>query len=245
MTRATARAGALRGGVGVALLALAGCGGVQMAPMPAIPKALVVAAPVTVGVVIPADMKTYTHNETRGGVSWSIALGAGHQQQMRALYGAAFRDVVEFDDLEAAKRASGLAGIFEPRIDQYSFATPRDTGGEYAAVTVRYRINVFAPDGGAVDSFTLTGYGSAEAGGGMGGGGEPVDRATRAAMRDATAKFLTQFPAQKVAQVMARGEPLVAAAPTAASAARAAVIEAVAVREPRRRPPPVVTRQGG
>jgi hypothetical protein len=245
MTRATASAWVARGGMAVALLALAACGGVQLAPVAVIPKALVVAAPVKVGVVIPADMKAYTHAETRGGVSWSIALGAGHQQQMRALYGAGFREVVEFDDLEAAKRASGLAGIFEPRIDQYSFATPRDTGGEYAAVTIRYRINVYAPDGGAVDSFTLTGYGSAAAGGGMGGGGEPVELATRAAMRDATAKFLTQFPAQKVAQAMSRGESLVAAAPTAASVAQVEVIEAVAVREPRRRPPPVVSRQGG
>jgi hypothetical protein len=230
----------------LALLALAGCGGVQMSPVPAIPKALVVAVPAKIGVVIPSDMKTYTHSETRGGVTWSIALGAGHQQQMRALYGAGFRDVVEFDDLEAAKGASGLAAIFEPRIDQYSFATPRDTGGEYAAVTIRYRINVYAPDGGAVDSFTLTGYGSAAAGGGIGGADQPVDLATRAAMRDATAKFLTQFPAQKVAQVMARGEPLVATIATAASVAAAEVIEAVAVREPRRRPPPaVVVRQGG
>lgn len=245
MTRATALALSVRGCVAAALFALTACGGVQMAPVPVIPKALVVAVPAKVGVVIPADMKSYTHNETRGGVSWSIALGAGHQQQMRALYGAGFREVVEFDDLQAAQRATGLAGIFEPRIDQYSFATPRDTGGEYAAVTIRYRINVYAPDGGAVDSFTLTGYGSAASGGGLAGGGEPVDLATRAAMRDATAKFLTQFPAQKVALTMTRGESLVAVAPAAASAARVEVIEAVAVREPRRRPPPSGTRQGG
>lgn len=235
---------AMRAAAGGSLLALAGCGGVQMAPVPTIPRALVVAAPVTVGVVIPADMKNYTHTETRGGVSWNIALGAGHQQQMRALYSAGFRDVLEFEDLDSARRASGLAGIFEPRIDQYSFATPRDTGGEYAAVTIRYRIRVYAPDGGAVDSFTLTGYGSAAAGG-MGGAGEPVDVATRAAMRDATAKFLTQFPAQKVAQVLARGDVLVAAAPSASNAAQTETIEAVAVRDPRRRPPPVVSRQGG
>jgi len=234
----------LRTGVGAVLFVLAGCGGVQMAPMPDIPRALVVAAPVKVGVVIPADMKAYNHVETRGGVSWSIALGAGHQQQVRALYSASFREIAEFDDLESARQATGLAAIFEPRIDQYSFATPRDTGGEYAAVTIRYRINVYAPDGGVVDSFTLTGYGSALAGG-MGGGGEPVDAATRAAMRDATAKFLTQFPAQKVAQVMARGEALVAVAPAVAAATQPVTIEAVAVREPRRRPPPVVGRAGG
>jgi hypothetical protein len=245
MSARRGRAWLLRAAIGGAVLVLAGCGGVQLAPVPAIPRALVVAAPVKVGVVIPADMKSYNHTETRGGVSWNIALGAGHQQQVRALYSASFREVAEFDDLESAKKASGLAAIFEPRIDQYSFATPRDTGGDYAAATIRYRINVYAPDGGAVDSFTLTGYGSAPAGGGMGGGGESVNAATRAAMRDATAKFLTQFPAQKVAQVMARGEALVAAAPAAATAAQPVTIEAVPVREPRRRSVPLAPRVGG
>lgn len=222
-------------------LLLAGCGGVQIAPVPTIPKALVVAAPVKVGVVIGGEMRNYAHNETRGGVSWNVALGEGHAQHMRALYGAGFREVIEFPDLESARAAPGLSAIFEPRIDQYSFATTRDTGGEYVAVTIRYRINLFAPDGAPVDSFTLTGYGS-----GPGGGlssGEPLAIATRNAMRDATAKFLTQFPAQQVAQRLARGEALVGATPAAAGGdAAALVIEAVPVREPRRPPPPVVSR---
>jgi hypothetical protein len=235
---------AFRRGLHVALAAillLGGCGGVQIAPVPAIPKALVVAAPVKVGVVIGGDMRNYAHSETRGGVSWNIALGDGHVQHMRALFGAGFREVVEFPDLESARAASDLSAIFEPRIDQYSFATTRDTGGEYVAVTIRYRINLFAPDGAPVDSFTLTGYGS-----GPGGGlssGEPLAIATRNAMRDATAKFLTQFPAQQVAQRLAGGDALVGAATAApGSTATALVIEAVPVREPRRPSPPVVSR---
>lgn len=225
-----------------AALALAGCGGVNIAPVPVIPKALVTAAPATVGVVIPADMKNYTHTETRGGVSWNVALGPGHQQHMRALYAAGFREVIEYADLESARQATGLAAIFEPRIEQYSFATARDTGGEYVAVTIRYRINLYAPDGGPVDSFTLTGYGSGPASGSN--SGEPLNVATRNAMRDATAKFLTQFPAQSVAAALGRGERLVARPQPAAGSAVAAVerIEAVPVREPRRRPPPVASR---
>jgi hypothetical protein len=223
-----------------AALLLGGCGGVQIAPVPVIPKALVVAAPVKVGVVIGGDMRNFAHSETRGGVSWNIALGPGHAAHMRALYAAGFREVVEFPDLESARAAPGLSAIFEPRIDQYSFATTRDTGGEYVAVTIRYRINVFAPDGAPVESFTLTGYGS-----GPGGGlrsGEPLAMATRNAMRDATAKFLTQFPAQQLAQRLARGESLVGATPAAAGAAAGFVVEAVPIREPRRPPPPVVSR---
>jgi hypothetical protein len=227
------------------LIVLAGCGGVTIAPTPSLPKALVTKIEAKVGVVIPADQRNFVHSETRGGVPWTITLGPGHQQYARAVHAAGFREVLEFPDLDAARAAAGLAAILEPRIEQYSFATARETGGEYVAVTIRYRIKLYAPDGGLVDSFTLTGYGSAEAKGMS--GGEPLSVATRGAMRDAAAKFLTQFPAQAVAKQMARGEALVAAVLPAAGVALAGggdLIETVPVRAPRRRaaPPPIASR---
>ena len=67
----------------------------------------------------------------------------------------------EFNDLASARAATGLKALFEPRIEQYSFATARETGGRYYAVTVRYRINLYTPQGELTDSYTLTGYGNA------------------------------------------------------------------------------------
>jgi hypothetical protein len=223
---------------GVALL-LGACGGVKIAPEPVLPKPLVPALPARVGVVIPADMRSYAQNETRSGVDWNIALGAGHVKLAREVFGAAFRDIQVFDDVEAARRGAGLQAIFEPRIEQYSFATARETGGDYFAVTIRYRINLMAPDGGKVDVFTLTGYGNS--GNGSTGSSAPLEAASRAAMRDAAAKFLTQFPETPVAKRLAAGDVLVADASTATPPLVAAqMIEAVPIRESRRvgRPPP-------
>ena len=53
--------------------------------------------------------------------------------------------------------------MFAPHIEQYSFATARETSGAYWAVTIRYRIGVLSPQGEPVDTLTLTGYGSAMA----------------------------------------------------------------------------------
>ncbi len=152
----------------------------------------------------------------------------------RAVFKAMFRGAEEFEDVDAARRAEGLQAIFEARIEQYSFATARETGGEYVAATIRYRILLRTPSGEPVDAFTLSGYGSSPAGG-MGGSGAPLEMATRAAMRDAAAKFLTQFPEQPVAKQLAAGQPLVAvaSAPGATLAARP-VIEAVPIRASRR-----------
>jgi hypothetical protein len=188
----------------VAVLALTACGGVQIKPTPKLPQALIVPAPAHVGLVIPGDMRNYTHTETRWGVEWKVDLGEGHTRLMRDVFKYAFNGVQEFPDLESARAANGLKAVFEPRLEQYSFVTARETGGRYYAVTMRYRINLYTPTGELVDSYTLTGYGNALAKGMS--SGKPLEAASIAAMRDAAAKFLVQFPEQEPAIQLARNE---------------------------------------
>lgn len=233
-TSTRVRRSALRTALAAPLLLLAAaCGGVKIAPQPVLPKALVQPITARVGYVLPADQKDYAHNETRGGVPWSVSLGEGQRKLAREVFKASFLSAEEFEDVEAAKRATGLQAIFEARIEQYSFATARETGGDYVAVTIRYRILLRSPQGEPVDAFTLTGYGNSEPSGVS--SSAPLDMATRAAMRDAAAKFLTQFPDQQVAKTLASGRPLLAAVTTqAAPLATLQAIETVPVRESRR-----------
>ena len=216
------------------LAALGGCGGVQVQPDPEIPKALVEVLPAKVGLVVTAEQRNFVHTETRGGVSWSVALGEGQLEFARAILGATFREVNEFADLDAARAAAGLQAVFEPRIEQYSFATAQETGGEYVAVTIRYRINLHAPNGERYDSLTLTGYGTALAD--SMGAGEPMENATESAMRDAASRFLTQFPGTEAGKLLAGGKRLEVSAEDAmrALAASGLRIEAVPIRVSRR-----------
>jgi hypothetical protein len=139
-----------------------------------------------------------------------------------------FHHVQEFKDLDAARSAKDLKALFETRVDQYSFVTARETKGRYYAVTIRYRINLYTPEGEKVDSYTLTGYGNSLAAGMS--GGKPLTQATVGAMRDAAAKFLVQFPDQPAGQQLARNEAVVAEKPS--TSAEAAQIEAVPIDEP-------------
>ena len=199
--------GALRLFAGaVALAAVAACGGITIKPDPVLPRPLLQPLPSTVGLVLPNELRNFVHKETRWGVDWQIALGPGHVHLLRDIFKDSFSHVQEFKDLAAARAASGLKAVFEPLIEQYSFVTDRDTGGRYDAVTIRYRINVYTPQGEKVDTLTLTGYGSALAKGMS--SGAPLERATLAAMRDAAAKFLVQFPEQAAGQQLAHDEPL-------------------------------------
>jgi hypothetical protein len=196
-----------------------------------IPRALVEPLPTAVGIIIPGDMRNFKQEETRYGSSWKIDLGAGHQHLVEHLFKASFRDVQEFKDLESAKAASGLKALFEPRIEQYSFATARDTGGRYYAVTVRYRINMYTPTGELADSFTLSGYGSALAKGMS--SGKPLEIASVGAMRDAAARFLVQFPTQSAGKTLAKNEPIAVEPKGAGGSLNAdpAGIEAVPIEE--------------
>jgi hypothetical protein len=220
---------------------LAGCGTVQIAPQPVFPKPLVEQLPATVGLVLPAEQRDFRHEETRGGVAWAVLLGAGQQAFARTVMGASFREVREFPDRAAAAQDPALQAVFEPHIEQYSFATADETGGEYVAVTIRYRIEVLAPDGSAHDTLSLTGYGTSRMGGMEMGSSDSMDRATRAAMRDAAAKFLAQFGRLPMAARLAAGERLAGDATGQRAAAASPGIDALPVRGSRRPAPPPVT----
>ena len=201
------RAAAVAASCAVLAFALTGCGGVQIKPDETLPKPLVATMGTHVGLVLAGDMRNYAHNETRWGVDWTIALGDGHTHLMREVFKDTFSQVQEFKDLDEARAAPDLKAIFEPRIEQYSFVTARETGGRYYAVTIRYRINLYTPQGVKADSLTLTGYGNALAKGIT--SGKPLDQASMAAMRDAAAKFLVQFPEQPSGELLAKDQPII------------------------------------
>jgi hypothetical protein len=216
-----------------ALLAilLSACGDVSIKPEAILPKPLIVRIPADVGLIIPPETRKYVDQETRFGIDWKVDLGPGEVRLMRDVFKDLFNHVEEFKDLEAARAAKDLKdlkALFETRVDQYSFVTARETKGRYYAVTIRYRINLYTPQGEKVDSYTLTGYGNSLALGMS--GGKPLTQATVGAMRDAAAKFLVQFPEQAAGQQLARNEAVVADKPSTSS--EAAQIEAVPIDEP-------------
>lgn len=209
---------------------LSGCGGVAITPQTSLPPALIEAVPAKVGLLLTPEQRNFVHTETRNGVVWEVNLGPGKQSVARSMFAAAFREAAEFSDLDSARAATGLQAIFEPKIEQFSFATAQETGGNYVAASIRYRIDVRTPNGERYDSLTLTGYGSSMADGMSSAG--PIEAATRAAKRDAAAKFLTQFASLPLATELAAGTRLEAL--PSASAVAAITIDALPVRVSRR-----------
>lgn len=224
----------------LAALALAGCGDVEVATDVEFPKPLVEELPFAVGVYYSDEFRKYVHAEDRWGVEWKVELGRFHVRMGDRLFDSAFRDTVPVKSLDAVPTDPQVRAVIEPRIEQYSFITPRDTGAKYYAVTIRYRLNVFTADGRLADSLTFTGYGSSPSSGVT--STNPMILATKAAMRDAAAKFLVQFPEQAIAKKLIADLPLIEAPAAVASgtptASEDVVIESVPIVDAQPNAPP-------
>src|SRR3954471_12438522 len=102
---------------------LGGCAKVMLHPEGALPKAVVVATPAKVGVVVTPETAHYTHKESRASVDYEADLGPSHKHLVEEIFKAEFTDAKMFDSVDQARLEHGLLAIFEPRIDQFSFAS--------------------------------------------------------------------------------------------------------------------------
>jgi hypothetical protein len=217
-------------------LMLGGCAAVAVRPEGDLPKPLIVPTPAKVAVVITNEASNYVHKESRASVDYEAQLGPSHKHIVQEIFRAEFTEAKFFDTVDAARLEPDLKAIFEPRIEQFSFASSAETGGVYTAVTIRYQILIYAPNGELVDTLTLTGYGSGPAPK-IGNGEEELGIAAYAAMRDAAAKFLTQFPTLEVAKPLLASQALTPkvqpapGSPEATAAIADVTIEAVPIND--------------
>jgi hypothetical protein len=186
---------------------LAGCSSVKVRPELKLPRAVMQPMNARAGLVLEQQLRNYVHEETRGGGDWKIELGPGHEQMFKSVLGASIANLQVFTNVDAARAGSGMQVLFVPHIEQFSFATANETSGAYWAVTIRYRIGLLTPQGEAIDTLSLTGYGSAL---GAGRAAPSLTAATQAAMRDAASKFLVQLPRQPIAKKLLQGQSLTA-----------------------------------
>lgn len=178
---------------------LSGCGATQMKVETVIPPPLVTRIPVVVGVHVPAEFRTAVQHEKRDGSEYMIDVGQAQTDGFMRLMNAMFTRVVPVASVEAgAATDPEIRGVFEPQLVELSFVTPRDTGTQVYAVSLKYRISAYTPSGQPVDSWTFTGYGAQPGSQIPGQGTETLRKAAALAMRDAGAKIAVEFREQAI-----------------------------------------------
>jgi hypothetical protein len=197
------------------LALLAGCGPTQFEAKPVIPQPLIPRIPVVVGVHVPVAFREAVHQEERDGSEYAISVGKAQTEGFERLMTAMFTRAVPVPANDAgASTDPEIRGVFEPVLEEFSFVTPRDTGTQLYAVSLRYRINAYSPKGEFVDSWTFTGYGAQPASSMPGKATETLQQAAGIAMRDAGAKIAVEFREQAIVRglIDANGVPAPAGA---------------------------------
>jgi hypothetical protein len=229
------------------ILALPGCGSVSLVASTNIPTPLVAKVPVTVALHVPKEFAGYIHKEERWSTDWNIDLGKAQAEGITRLVTAMFDQVVVVESVNAGAAAGGqIKAILEPSVEEYAFVTPRDAGSPFFAVSIKYRVNVYSPDGRLADSWGFTGYGTSPSQGLS--SSTPLATATALALRDAGAKLAVEFREQAIVRGLLPDAPAAAPAPapatdppvpdTTAPAAETPAAPAEQTTEPEQKPAP-------
>jgi SAM-dependent methyltransferase len=203
----------LRAAAAVSLVLLAGCGTTQFEAQPAIPAPLVERIPVVVGVYLSPEFREKVYREDRDGGDVAIAIGKAQSEGFMRLMTAMFERAVPVSSPEAgAGTDPAIRGVIEPVLEDFAFVTPADSGTDVYAVSLRYRVNGYKPDGQFTESWTFTGYGAAASGSMLGIGTEALQKATQLALRDAGARLATELREQAIIRgLLPQGAPVPAA----------------------------------
>lgn len=189
-----------------ALVLLAGCGPVHLVANTNIPTPLVTKIPIAVALFIPQEFSQYVHKEERASTDWRVEIGRAQTEGITRLMSAMFERVVPVDSVAAGSAlGSDVRAILEPSIEEYAFVTPRDAGSPFFAVSIKYRVNVYTPDGKLAESWGFTGYGTSPSQGLS--NTSPLAAATALAMRDAGAKLAVEFREQAVVRGLVPDSP--------------------------------------
>ncbi len=182
------------------LLALvAGCGTTQLEPHPTIPAPLVTKIPIVVGVYLPPEFTEKVYHEKREGADFTISIGKAQSEAFMRLMDAMFTRALPVAAADAGARTDpAIRGVIEPVLEDFAFVTPADSGSDIYAVSLKYRVNGYRPDGKFFESWTFTGYGAAPVEGMLGKGADALQKATQLAMRDAGARLATEFREQAI-----------------------------------------------
>lgn len=154
---------------------LAGCaGGASVRVETSVPSPLIEPLPVRIGVYYDSELTNYVHVEdVADHGEFSIDLGASQIPVFERVFDAMFTEVTTLrgetpDEVDASAPAflGALGGVdvdavLAPSIQELQFAIPDQTKGDFYEVWIKYRMELFAPDGSVIAAWDLLGYGKA------------------------------------------------------------------------------------
>lgn len=154
------------------------------------PEPIVGALPLSMGVLYQNEFRNFHHEEPDSKLT--VELGPPNVKLFDQIFDKMFERVAPVDTQQPGP---GFDAVIEPVIETFEYLEPAISGSKFYAVTIRYRISVYDPQGGVIASWPLVAYGKSRSK--MLSSGDSLGEATLLAMRDAAAILSTEFKDQR------------------------------------------------
>ena len=147
--------------------------------------------PVTAGVYFDGEIQDYLHTEERpGGNDWEIFLGDAQATLFERIMDASFEQHLVIENLDTVDEYDVDLVIY-PKIVEYAYLAPEDSGSDFYAVSIKYAFKVFDDAGDEITNWTVTAYGKNRSS--LGRGKASLSEATNIALRDAAAAVIIEL----------------------------------------------------
>jgi hypothetical protein len=190
-------------GLGALLLGavlLVGCGANEVVVEGQFPQPVLEKLPITLGVYYDPEFRNHEFFDEasgRGESDWIVRTGAAQTQMYNTLLGGMFEKIVKLNELPREDRVptaqqGGIDAILVPHVDELQYSIPRHTKINVFEIWIRYRYQLYAPDGELLADWTMTSYGKTPTAFLQSAEGA-VNLAAVVALRDAGANFAMNF----------------------------------------------------
>lgn len=179
----------------MSLFGLSGCTGASVEAPVKFPVPVVEMLPVTMGLVLNAELTDYVHEEKleKNG-TWVIDIGAAQQPMFENLFRGLFANFETLSKVDGQSATHN--GVIVPSITQVQFSIPSQTRTDYFEVWIKYQVQLF-DEQTLIAEWPITAYGKANVRNyGLVSTNQALTAAARAACRDAMAFFALEFSAE-------------------------------------------------
>lgn len=182
------------------VLLLAGCtSSLNLKVQSKIPTPVVTRMPLVMGVHFSDRFKSYVYQEnSEDRKNWHIDNSASRLALFRDVLPSMFKEVRDVPDTKAPAGVH-VDAIISPQVEDMQLALPKETYSDLYEAWIKYKIQLFKPDGELIGEWPITGYGKAEKGF-FTSRSKGLNSAINEALRDIGAKFSIGFPKQEVVQ---------------------------------------------
>jgi hypothetical protein len=157
------------------------------------PEPLVEPLPLKVGLHYDPELTDYTYTEDLpSDATWSFTLGDVNTKLFDGAFNALFEQTIQVDDTGGTGDPyDGLNAVIEPKLEAFEFSLPRQSRSEQYSVWIRYRLNVYTPDGTLITGWPVSAYGQSDSR--AFGKNAAMGQAAINALRDAFASIVIGF----------------------------------------------------